>query len=120
MGATTGGAFDYLYNLTTGYPNILKTLIDDSSGDNKVYSTNISLHNPYYVKRGFTTPEPDNKAGYSTATRVTKTDRMAMWNNSSTYSKQLGSKLDKLYSGRAVATVLPNCVGFVNGRSYEV
>lgn len=117
MGEGSGGAFDYLYNLTTGYPNTIKSLVH-TEGDNKIYSTNISLYNPYYIKSGYKTP--DGKSGHSTAIWIDKSRRLGMWSGRSNYSGQISAKLDKEYDGHQIRVVLPNCVGFVNARSHEV
>ena len=81
--------------------------------ESKIYCTNISTYNPYYVSHYGRTP--DGQAGYGTAITISKDARKGMWKNNSTYGSQLGARLDD-----GTPVILPNCVGFVNGRSYEI
>ena len=123
-----GGAFDYLWNYTTKYKNTIKSLISPDTmnsysertkslpNESKIYCTNISLYNPYYVNK-WAGKTPDGNTGYATAVTITKAARMNMWGNNNTYSSQLGAKLD---DSRNTPIILPNCVGFVNGRSNEI
>lgn len=118
----SGGAFDYLYELSTGYPQssvILdmvhpKTMVSKKAANDEpqIYITRISGYNPYYIKTNATSL--DGKRGYSTAVRIDKVHREKMWGGSG-YSSLRGAKLDSV-----PGTILTNCVGYVNARSQEV
>jgi len=119
----SGSAFNYLYNVMT-YGNSIRMLAHPDTysvskkGDEQEFKvTNISPQNPFYIKSGYPVyGNSKEKKGYSTACLIDRNDRKnIMWGNRSNYSGQIGAKLDNVSY-----TVLPNCVGFANGRSFEV